>query len=191
MSCCSNPTAPRPQKTGRPTGGFFCHRGKPAQTNADLWLLPLAGVRTPQPVLSTGFEEREGRFSPDGRWIAYVSSEPGSLQVFVQPFPVTGPKWQISTEGGHQPRWRGDGTERFFLSETREVMSVPITIDNGSFAAGTPQRLFTTTAASFTERNSWEVAPDGQMFLVNSIPIQRAPITVVVNWMQGVDSTEP
>ena len=135
------------------------------------------------------FRRAEGRFSPDGRWIAYVSSEPGTLQVFVQPFPAAGPKWQISTDGGHQPRWRSDGRELFFLSEAREVMAVPITTGTGSLTAGTPQRLFATTAASFAERNSWDTALDGQTFLVNSVPIQRAPITVVVNWLQGLDAT--
>lgn len=68
-------------------------------------------------------------------------------------------------------------------------MAVPITTGTGSLTAGTPQRLFATTAASFAERNSWDAALDGQTFLVNSVPIQRAPITVVVNWLQGLDAT--
>jgi Tol biopolymer transport system component len=172
-------------------GRLLLYRDQDPRTNADLWILPMSGVRTPQPVLNTPFEEREGRFSPNGRWIAYVSSEAGTLQVFVQPYPATGQKWQISTDGGHQPRWRSDGKELFFLSEAREVMAVPITIGTGSLSAGTPQRLFATTAASFAERNSWDAAPDGQTFLVNSVPIQRAPITVVVNWLQGLDATAP
>ena len=171
-------------------GRFLLYRDQDPRTNSDLWILPMSGVRTPQPVLNTPFEEREGRFSPDGRWIAYVSSEPGTLQVFVQAFPAAGPKWQISTDGGHQPRWRSDGRELFFLSEAREVMAVPIATRSGSLTAGTPQRLFATTAASFAERNGWDAAPDGQTFLVNSVPIQRAPITVVVNWLQGVDAKE-
>ena len=170
-------------------GRLLLYRDQDPRTNSDLWILPMSGVRTPQPVLNTPFEEREGRFSPDGRWIAYVSSEPGTLQVFVQPFPAAGPKWQISTDGGHQPRWRSDGRELFFLSEAREVMAVSITTGTGSLTAGTPQRLFATTAASFAERNSWDAALDGQRFLVNSVPVQRAPITVVVNWLQGLAAT--
>ena len=67
------------------------------------------------------------------------------------------------------------------------VMAVSIEVANdGSLNAGAPQQLFTTTAASFAERNSWDVAADGQRFLVNSVPVQRAPITVVVNWLQGL-----
>ena len=59
---------------------------------------------------------------------------------------------------------------------------------DGSLKAGSPQQLFATTAASIAERNSWDVAADGQRFLVNSVPVQRAPITVVVNWLQGLET---
>jgi Tol biopolymer transport system component len=171
-------------------GRFLLYRDQGAETGADLWLLPLAGDRRPQAILNSPFEEREGRFSADGRWIAYVSNESGPLQLYVQAFPVSGVKWQISTDGGHQPRWPADGKELFFLSEAREVMSVPVTTtSDGAFQAGIPQKLFPTTAASVAERNSWDAAPDGQRFLVNSVPVQRAPITVVVNWQkQGANA---
>jgi serine/threonine protein kinase len=167
-------------------GRLLLYRTQGKTTNADLWMLRLDQGRTPEPVLTGPAEEREGQLSPDGKWIAFVSSEPGSLQVFVQAFPVAGPRWQVSTDGGHQPRWRGDGRELFFLSETRDAMAVPVAPSGTALEIGTPQRLFPTTAASFAERNSWEVAPDGQRFLVNSVPVQRAPITVVVNWLEGV-----
>ena len=172
-------------------GRLLLFRESGQQTNQDLWVLPLDGVRTPRPVLNSAFVEFEGRLSPDGRWIAYVSNESGPLNVFVTAFPVTGTRWRISTDGGHQPRWRGDGKELFFLNESRDVMAVSIAAaSDGSLTAGTPQRLFATTAASFAERNSWDVAPDGQRFLVNSVPVQRAsPITVVVNWLQSLDAT--
>ena len=170
-----------------PDGRLLLFRETGQQTNADLWVLPLDGIRTPRPVLNSPFVEREGRLSRDGRWIAYVSNEPGTLEVFVTAFPMAGTKWRISTEGGHQPRWRGDGQELFFLNESREVMAVSIEVaSDGSLKPGTPQQLFATTAASFAERNSWDVAADGQRFLVNSVPVQRAPITVVVNWLQGL-----
>jgi serine/threonine protein kinase/Tol biopolymer transport system component len=167
-------------------GRWLLYRTQGERTNADLWMLRIDEGRTPEPVLTSAAEEREGRFSPDGRWLAFVSSESGSLQVFVQALSAAGPKRQVSIEGGHQPRWRGDGKELFFLSETRDAMAVSITEAGGTLEIGTPQRLFPTTAASFAERNSWEVARDGQSFVVNSVPIQRAPITVVVNWLQGM-----
>jgi serine/threonine protein kinase len=167
-------------------GRRLLYRTQGERTNADLWMLRIDEGRTPEPVLTSAAEEREGRFSPDGRWLAFVSSESGSLQVFVQAFPIARPKQQVSIDGGHQPRWRGDGKELFFLSETRDAMAVSIREAEGTLEVGTPQRLFPTTAASFAERNSWEVARDGQSFVVNSVPIQRAPITVVVNWLQGM-----
>jgi serine/threonine protein kinase len=167
-------------------GRWLLYRTQGQNTNADLWMLRLDNGRKPEAVLTSAAEEREGRFSPDGKWIAFVSSEPGTLQVFVQALPIAGSKRQVSIAGGHQPRWRGDGKELFFLSETRDAMAVSIAVADGTLEVGTPERLFPTTAASFAERNSWEVAQDGQRFVVNSVPIQRAPITVVVNWLQGL-----
>jgi Tol biopolymer transport system component len=167
-------------------GRWLLYRTQGQSTNADLWMLRFDNGRKPEAVLTSAAEEREGRFSPDGKWIAFVSSESGTLQVFVQALPISGPKRQVSIAGGHQPRWRGDGKELFFLSETRDAMAASIAAANGTLEVGAPQRLFPTTAASFAERNSWDVARDGQRFVVNSVPIQRAPITVVVNWLQGL-----
>ena len=67
-----------------------------------------------------------GRLSPNGRWLAYASDESGELQVYVQPFPVTGEKRQISPNGGSEPRWRRDGNELFYLASSNKLMSVPI-----------------------------------------------------------------
>jgi len=74
-------------------GRVILFRDQGVATNSDLWVIPLEGARTPRPVLNSAFEEREGRLSPDGRWIAYVSSEPGALEVFVSSFPAPGAKW--------------------------------------------------------------------------------------------------
>jgi Tol biopolymer transport system component len=167
-------------------GRFILYRDMDANTKADLWVLPLTGDRTPQPVLRTEFNEQQGRFSPDGRWIAYISDESGRRQVFVQPFPVSGTKYQMSTQDSAQPRWRADGKELFFLSEDRMVsveLSVP---KDGSLRAGLPKTLFPVLVQSMDiERNSWDVAPDGQRFLVNLAGGQGTnalPITVILNW---------
>jgi len=79
------------------------------KTSWDVWILPLEGDRTPRPVVQTRFNELQGSFSPDGRWIAYVSDESGRSEVYVQSFPPSGGKWQISISGGVQPRWRAMG----------------------------------------------------------------------------------
>ena len=99
-----------------PTGRFVLFRALETKTGRDLWALPLQGDREPIPVVKTEFEERDGQFSPDGRWIAYTSNASGRVEVYVQPFPGPGGKWQISTAGGTEPRWRRDGRELFYLA---------------------------------------------------------------------------
>jgi len=170
-------------------GRFILYRDQDPKTGSDLWILPLTGDRKPQPVVQTPFSEIQGRFSSDGRWIAYVSNESGVDQVYVQSFPPSGTKYQISTTGGYQPRWRRDGKELFFISDAREVMAVEVsTSKNGVFQAGLPRKLFQANpVAVLTPRNSWDVTPDGQRFLINSVSSTTAAlftsITVVINWM--------
>jgi serine/threonine protein kinase/Tol biopolymer transport system component len=174
-------------------GRYVLYREQDPKTGWDLWVLPLTGDRKPQSVLSTAFQEIQGRLSPDGRWIAYVSDEPP--QVYVQSFPPSGNTWQISTGGGFQPRWRSDGKELFFLAGQdsspipRDVMAVAVDASsNGVFKAGVPQKLFTVTtgAGSAQLLGSWDVTPDGQRFLVETPSYTTAvpPVTVVVNWLQ-------
>ena len=160
-------------------------------------MLPLDGDRKPQALLQTPFNERQGRFSPDGRWIAYVSDESGRNEVSVQSYPASGGKWQISTSGGVQPRWRNDGKVLFFVSSAREAMAVDVgPSQGGALKAGVPQRLFPVNPTNlFNDRNSWDVTPDGQRFLAISgqtqAPGQVAPITVVVNWLSRQSGTTP
>ena len=116
------------------------------------------------------------------RWIAYDSSESGRREIWVQPFPPTGSRWQISTTGGFSPQWRGDGKELFYVAADGKMMAVPVTL-GPRFEVGAPQVLFQTM---FREEayGSYKVSPDGKRFLVNSPPDGRdaRPITVVVNW---------
>ena len=106
-------------------GKFLLYQQAEAQTGADLWILPLSGERQPRPFLQNRFDEAEGQFSPDGRWIAYVSNETGRIEVYVQPSAGPGGKWQVSTGGGEQPKWRGDGKEIFYLSAGK-LMAVDV-----------------------------------------------------------------
>ena len=180
-----------------PDGRFLLYRDQDPKTGWDLWVLPLTGDRKPQPVLSTAFREIQGRFSPDGRWIAYVSDESGTgtSEVYVQSFPPSGNKWQISTGGGSQPRWRRDGKELFVLAGQSEGGSIPhdvmaVAVDtssNGVFKAGALRKLFTVdTPSGIAGGHTWDVTPDGQRFLVTSPSITTVvpPITVIVNWLQ-------
>jgi Tol biopolymer transport system component len=148
----------------------------------DLWVLPLSGDRQPRPFLQTPFDERQGRFSPDGRSVAYVSDESGRFEVYVQSFPTPGGKWQISTEGGSDPRWRRDGKELFYRAADGKLMAVEV--KGGSiFEARSPKVLLATPPLNFFDRN-YAVTADGQRFLI-STPVRDASsemITVVINW---------
>ena len=155
------------------------------KTGWDLWTLPFHDPSNPVPFLQTNFDERGAKFSPNGRWVAYESNESGTNEVFVRAFPVTAGKWQISTAGGEQPRWRRDGKELFYISADRKLMSVEVKIDGSTFEHSPPTALFGTRVGGIdTPGNYYAVTSDGQRFLLNSLVAEAAytPITVVLNW---------
>jgi dipeptidyl aminopeptidase/acylaminoacyl peptidase len=164
-------------------------------TGNDLWVLPLSGgpstglgqVRKPVPFLQTPFNERFGQFSPDGRWVAYASNESGRFEIYVAAYPEPSGKRQVSTGSGTMPRWRGDGSEIFYLAPDNKLMTAAVNGRGESFEVGAVKPLFE-TSAMLAARYAYDVSPDGQRFLINSLPEQAAsaPITVVVNWLAGV-----
>jgi Tol biopolymer transport system component len=174
-----------------PDGRFILFGvGATGATAYDLWVLPLFGDRKPFPFLQTPFGEVSGRFSQDVRWIAYVSDESaGRSEVYVAPFSGRGEtpasKWQISTTGGTQPRWRNDGKEIFYLAPDKRLMAVAVNGQGSAFEKGAVRSLFDTRAPStINPRSAYDVSPDGQHFLVNTLAEEDAPapITLVVNW---------
>ncbi len=153
----------------------------------DLWILPTFGDRNPYPFLQTEFDEFQGTFSPDGRWIAYTSNQSGDYEVYVQPFPSSGKKWRISGTGGAQPRWGRDGRELFYLSLDRNVIAVEVKENEGEFEAGATQILFKAPISSpyFPFGMDYDVSADGQRFLVSaSIEEAKPPINIIFNWTQ-------
>jgi eukaryotic-like serine/threonine-protein kinase len=145
--------------------------------------------RKPFPFVQTPFSEGLGRFSPNGRRVAYNSNESGRLEVYVVPFPMAGGKWQISTGGGEQPRWRRDGKELFYLNEN-VVMAAEVNSTGAAIQVGAVRRLFevrrrTGGYRGFGIGGAYDVTPDGQRFLVNAVeqPAVPPPITVITNWM--------
>jgi Tol biopolymer transport system component len=163
-------------------GRFVLYQSYDPRTGWDLWSVPLSGDRKSFPVVQTEHGERQGRFSPDVRWIAYDSTESGRREVWMQPFPPTGSKWQVSTGGGFSPRWRGDGNELYYVAADGKLTAVAVS--GGSVPEfGTPTALFQTM---FREGayGSYVVSEDGQRFLMNVPPDAGnvTPITVVVNW---------
>jgi serine/threonine protein kinase/Tol biopolymer transport system component len=162
----------------------------------DLFVLPMMGAdRKPVPFVQTKFDEGQGAFSPDGRWVAYTSNESGPYQVFVQPFPASGAKWQISPAGGAFPRWNRNGRELFYIAADGKLMSVPIASNGANFERGNPKALFdvrlpgTVVTGGISTFKPYDVSPDGQRFLVIVTTQDRAtsaPLTVVVNWQANL-----
>jgi Tol biopolymer transport system component len=195
-----------------PDGRFLLYASQNPNTGADLWALPLVGApeqsqgassesrdeRKPFPVLKTPFDEAEGQFSPDGRWVAYASNESGPVELYVRPFSGPGGKWQVSTGGGNQPRWRPDGKELFYIAPDARLMGVPIAVgaDRQTLEAGAPVPLFPTRLTSGSgisgvgvvrSKPQYAVAPNGR-FLMN-VDVEAAtapPITIVLNWDAGL-----
>ena len=144
---------------------------------SDVMALPMFGDRKPLAIASTQFAEAGARFSPDGRWVAFYTNEPGRNEVFVQPFPGVGPKVQVSLGGGQWPRWRRDGSELFYISLDNRLMAVPITFSGGRFDAGAPRPLFPLQPGL-----GFEPSPDGQRFLTIVSVSEASPISVILNW---------
>jgi eukaryotic-like serine/threonine-protein kinase len=155
-----------------------------------LFALPLAGERKPVPLVNPEFVSHQGQLSPNGRWLAYRSTESGISEVYVQGFAPdsskSGGKWLISTKGGELPRWRRDGKELFYHFGNT-FFAVDVKTEGASFEAGIPRPLF--DAATVTNNivggsTPFAVTRDGQRFLVLS-PVDKEvsmPIEVLVNW---------
>jgi serine/threonine protein kinase len=166
-------------------GRFILRTRQRSATNDDLWALALDGDRTAFPVVETPFNESNGQFSPDGKWIAYQSNESGLLEIYVQPFPGPAQKTRISSNGGAQVRWRSDGHELFYLAPDNRLMAVAIRIDSKGVDAGTPVPLFATQVGGDWQNNyarNYMVSRDGQRFLVDTLREVTLPITVILNW---------
>jgi dipeptidyl aminopeptidase/acylaminoacyl peptidase len=165
---------------------IYDEHGRQAQ---DLMILPLnAGAHVkPIPFLATAAEETLGQFSPDGKWVAYMSRESGRAEVYVRAFlpdqnpAASGRKWIVSTAGGDKPRWSRDGKELFCLAPDGKLMATPVKIGE-TFEPGIPVALFD---AQFTGYFPYDVGPDGRFLINTPITSDQAAtssINVIVNW---------
>ena len=119
-----------------PDGEFVLFHSPQAATSQDVLALHLHD-KTTTPVAQTRYDEYDGRFSPNGRWVAYISEESGCPEIYVQAFPLRGDKTAVSSGGGSDPRWRGDGNGLFYLDGARKLLSVAVRHDVGSISCGT------------------------------------------------------
>lgn len=169
-------------------GRFLLYYEVDPKTARDVWVLNMTGKeRKASAVVNTPFEENMAQFSPDAHWLAYQTNESGQTEIVVQPFPEPGGKWQVSTSGGSQPRWRADGKELYFIAPDGELMAVAIVASGSRFEAGKPVPLFPTRILSgsvgIVNKPQYAVARDGR-FLINQ-PVEESTassITLLLNW---------
>ena len=169
-------------------GRFIAFETLSETTLRDMWLLPLSGDRAPIPVVGTAANESSGRFSPDGKWIAYVSNQSGRYEIYVQSLVDRGRRrLQVSADGGFYPRWRGDGREIFYASPDRRLMAVTVDDKAPDLQLGLPKPLFElpiSDPASQQFTDKYDVTPDGQKFIVIQTLQQptATDVPVVMNW---------
>ena len=167
-------------------GKYLIYRRMDPQTRADLWYLLREGEDwTPHPFLQTSASETQPRFSPDSRYVAYVSDQSGRREVYVQSFPEGEKVSRISRNGGRYPRWNSNGKELFYVEGTA-MIAVPVSM-SPSFSPGQPTRLFDAGALEAgTTLPGYDVSPDGQQFIIAQ-PVGDPPqpsIRVVQNWYE-------
>ncbi len=157
--------------------------------NQSVWMLPLSPPGPPFPYLQSGFNEENARFSPDGRWVAFESSEAGRKEVYVTSFPKPGAHVRISSGGGQAPRWSADGRELFFLTPGNTLMSAILRPGGGGALDVRPAtRLFDVPSRVFGsdlaqgQSASYEVRGNRFLFLVEAKAQDRHPLTLVTNW---------
>jgi eukaryotic-like serine/threonine-protein kinase len=157
------------------------------KTARDLWALPMQADGKPIPVVNSQFDERNGQFSPDGRWMAYHSDESGRFEIYVVPFPSGAGKWQISTAGGLSPRWRHDGKELFFVAPTGQMMAASVSASATSFVSAPPLALFQSRivsgGADSQNKHQYTVSADGRFLInVSAASSTTAPVMLLLNW---------
>jgi Tol biopolymer transport system component len=178
-------------------GRFLVYAEQNPKTKNDVWVIPMGEDGKPSgkeiQFAHSEFNEIQGQLSPDSHWMAYTSDVSGQREVYVQPFPSADNELRISTAGGTQPRWRGDGKELFYVTPGGKLTAVTVTVSPGpkpSLKAGAPVALFDTHFSSGIQNYfNYDVAADGKRFLVaanlsaaSSGGPSTPPLTVRVNW---------
>jgi Tol biopolymer transport system component len=144
------------------------------------WALPLDGAGKPWGP----YAMENARISPNGRWVAYTSNQSGRSEVYVQSFPPSEGKWQVSADGGMEPVWRKDGKELYYTSGDK-LIAMDVKTDTPVFEPGLAKLLFAVHLEATTRRSRYESAASGRRFLVN-LPLESSsPVTVAINWAQG------
>jgi serine/threonine-protein kinase len=169
-----------------PDGQFVLYSAIGEGTNMDLWFAPADGSGEPRAYQAEVFQEEDARFSPDGRWVAFVSSESGGGNVYIDSFPVPGRKHRVSIDGGSYPGWTSDGSAvRFSISGRRLEASLQT---EPSLRTGIPQEVFVIDR----EIRGAGRTPDGRYLVIKpTTKVRDASVTVVLNWFRQFDGKNP
>jgi Tol biopolymer transport system component len=175
-----------------PDGQELAFSERAPATGGDIWILHLSD-RQAQPYVRAPISGGQPQLSPDGHWLTYISDESGRDEVYVQPYPGPGGKWQISTDGGAAPVWNRNGRELFYRSGDK-MMAVDIDARSG-FVVGKPTQLFEKQEAANFAGANYDVSPDGQRFLMLK-PVEQeqagpTQINVVLNWTEELKRLVP
>jgi serine/threonine-protein kinase len=153
--------------------------------------------RPSEVLVQTPYAEFNAEISPDGRFLAYQSSESGQIEVYVRPYPkVNDGRWQVSTGGGTRPAWARDGRELFFVDLTNTLMSVSVQTSGSTFSAGTPAKVFDTKYAMPVVFRGYDISPDGRRFLMikegtSDEKATPASLVVVERWFDELKQRVP
>jgi eukaryotic-like serine/threonine-protein kinase len=173
-----------------------------AETQHDIWVLPLTGDRRPRAIVQTRFDEGYPEFSPDGHWLAYASDESGRSEVYVRPYPGPGPRQQASTDGGTAPAWSRDGRELFYTTTQSvggqatltRMMAIPLTW-RPTLSTGAPHMLFQGRYGASAVIRGYDVTSDGQRFLMiqqkERPPLSGTDMVLVQNWVDELNARVP
>jgi len=191
-------TAVTPWSVSPDGGTLVLSESSPTGTGLDLMTMALAGGSALSALIRAPAQQSFGHFSADGRWLAYTSTESGSPEIYVQSYPTAGTRYQVSTSGGAQPRWRRDGRELFYRQVGSggpvAIMAATVEPAGSGLRIGIPERLFDIQVLTVPHQPAivpYDVASDGQRFLVaraqgEGTTALEMPLTVVINWDAGL-----
>lgn len=164
-------------------GRYIAYQNSDPKRAWDLWIVPVQSGQ-PFPFLATDFSETDGQFSPDGKWMAYVSDEGGAPDVYIRPFPGPGAKIRISNAGGSRPKWRQDGKELLYVDRENTVMSVDLSA--GPERAGLPRKMLqlTNLVGDVLTSGALDFSTDGKRLLVQeTVKGDYVPrVELIFNW---------
>ena len=173
-----------------PDGQSLIFMEQHATNGWDIWMVSAGG--DPEPLIATSANEMNARLSADGRWLAYHSDESGRAEIYVRPFPnVNERRWTISVRGGISPVWSSDRRELFYMNGA-DVMAVSVDTIEGTFTAGTPERLFDGPFDT-TQADNFDISPDGTHFVMIEADPDARPsrFQLVINWSQELKERVP